>query len=573
MKMTLGVAFVVLTLGMTSAAAQAQSGVVGELSKGLSNPAAGPTPEPKAAAQEASAPAVDNGAMPGDSHVRIVRLSDAKGHLGLDRQTGNGFEQTMQNMPIVQGERLQTGDGYAEVEFEDNSTLRLAPNSQVAFPLLVLRSSGAKASTMKVGSGTVYVSTESTKGNEFLLLAGEAKLMVAPSTHLRLEVNESRTVVSVYNGSVEVQRGAETTAVEKKQSLTLSGDQVTVAKKIEGQPFDAWDKESIDYHQRYSNANTFAGGGNAYGLSDLNYYGSFVNGGALGSFWQPYLVGAGWNPYGNGVWAFYPGAGYSWVSPYPWGWLPYHSGTWSFFPGYGWGWQPGGSWNGLNNAVGLGAVPAGTSMAAGTGMGGTGMAAGNTLTKGGVHAPLRSAEVPAAPVAAGATRQSLVLSNAKPMVFSKEDRPGNFVFQKDSAGLGVPRGSLGNLNKISNEVGRHGSANMEVFAGAPNGETAGFAHGASAGSAHGATRGPETLRPASRGDFSPTGERGNSPASPASRQGANQGSGPQGGQAQPSFHGGNGGGNFHPSGGGAPAGNSGGGSSGNGGVRGSAAPK
>src|SRR5580692_5471196 len=109
-------------------------------------------------AATSSETAKTNGAMPGDSHVRIVRLSDAKGTLALDRKTGNGFEQTMQNMPIVQGERLRTADGFAEVEFEDNSTLRLAPNSQVDFPLLVLRSSGAKASTMKVVSGTVYVS-------------------------------------------------------------------------------------------------------------------------------------------------------------------------------------------------------------------------------------------------------------------------------------------------------------------------------------------------------------------------------------------------------------------------------
>jgi hypothetical protein len=93
---------------------------------------------------------VDNGAMPGDSHVRIVRLSDAKGQMALDRKTGHGFEQTMQNMPIVEGEKLQTADGYAEVEFEDNSTLRLAPNSRVDFSLLALRSTGAKASTMSV---------------------------------------------------------------------------------------------------------------------------------------------------------------------------------------------------------------------------------------------------------------------------------------------------------------------------------------------------------------------------------------------------------------------------------------
>ena len=207
MKTALGMAIVVLALGMTSATARAQSPVVGELSKGLSNPTAGPIPDPATTREVA---AVDNGALPGDSHVRIVRLSDVRGQLSLDRKTGFGFEQTMQNMPIVEGEKLRTADGYAEVEFEDNSTMRLAPNSQVDFSLLALRSTGAKASTMNVVRGTVYVSTESTKGNEFVLEAGEAKMAVEPSTHLRLEVQQDgKTVLSVFNGNVAVEHGAE----------------------------------------------------------------------------------------------------------------------------------------------------------------------------------------------------------------------------------------------------------------------------------------------------------------------------------------------------------------------------
>ncbi|MGH9596201.1 MAG: DUF6600 domain-containing protein, partial [Edaphobacter sp.] len=304
--------------------------------------------------------AVGSGAMPGDSHVRIVRLSDVRGMLALDRQTGHGFEATMQNMPIVQGERLQTADGYAEVEFEDNSTLRLAPESRVDFPLLALRSSGAKASTMSVVKGTVYVNTESTKGNEFVLEAGTTKMTVAPSTRARVEVNETRTVVSVFNGNVEVEHGGEATVVGKKDSLTLEGGQTSVVKKVAEAPYDAWDKESIEYHNRYSKANSFAGSGNSFGLSDLNYYGSFIDAGGCGQMWQPYMVSAAWSPYANGVWALYPGAGYSWVSPYPWGWLPYHSGSWGFCQGVGWGWQPGGAWNGLNNIAGLGGMPVGT---------------------------------------------------------------------------------------------------------------------------------------------------------------------------------------------------------------------
>jgi hypothetical protein len=495
----------------------------------------------------------DNGAMPGDSHVRIVRLSDVKGTLALDRKTGLGFEQTMQNMPIVEGEKLKTDDGYAEVEFEDNTTMRLAPNSQVDFSLLALRSSGAKASTMNVVKGTVYVDTESTKGNEFLLVAGETKMTVAPSTHLRLQVNESRTVVSVFNGNVEVRRGGETTEVGKKQSLTVGADQMTMAKKVQGEPYDEWDKESIDYHKRYAAANAAVAGGNAFGLSDLNYYGNFINAGGS-SFWQPYFIGAGWSPYANGLWAYYPGAGYSFVSPYPWGWLPYHSGTWSFFPGYGWGWQPGGAFNGLNNVGMNGTIATGTMP--------TGGVPANGLGNNSMHSPLRTATPPQPPVA-GATRQSMVLTNEKPMVMSQPDRQGNFVFQKDSAGLGVPRGSLGNLNHVNNDVGRHGSASMPVYAAAPN--------GAADGSTHGASRGPATLRPANGGEGSP-GMRGNEAAAAAHQGGYERTGGVQG--SSPSYHGGGGGGS-QSSGAAAPAsapsgGNAGGGGGGHGPV---ASPK
>ncbi len=486
--------FVALALSMSGVtAAVAQSGTVG----GPETARDGAVRSQDAAPQSVGGSvAMDNGAEPGDSHVRIVRLSDVKGMLALDRKTGLGFEQTMQNMPIVEGEKLRTADGYAEVEFEDSTTLRLAPESQVDFELLALRSSGAKASLMDVKHGTVYVTTESTKGNEFLLRAGEMKITVAPSTHLRMEVNETRTVLSVMNGSVEVARDGETTVVGKKESMTVAADQVSMAKKVGGAPYDAWDKESSDYHARYAMANTVAGGGNSFGLSDLNYYGNFINAGGYGQIWQPYLTGAGWSPYANGLWALYPGAGYSWVSPYPWGWLPYHSGAWNFYPGYGWGWQPGGTWMGLNNIAGNGFAPTGTSFASTAGAIGV------------VHAPTR----PAAPaLVAGQSSPSMLLTNQTPMAMSREGKPGNFVFEKNSAGLGVPRGSLGDLRGVSNSVAKHGTASMEVYAAGPGGAE---------GNVHGASRGPVTFRQASpnqgstvNGSFA-TMQPGMSPTSP-----------------------------------------------------------
>jgi uncharacterized protein DUF6600 len=308
-------------------------------------------------------------------------------------------------------------------------------------------------------------------------------MMVKPSTHLRLQVDGPRTVISVFSGDVGVQHAGETTLVAKKESLTLDSDQVTVTKKIATESYDAWDKDSNEYHARYSRANAFAGSGNAYGLSDLNYYGNFINIGGYGQVWQPYLISSGWSPYSNGAWALYPGAGYSWVSPYPWGWLPYHSGTWIYYPNYGWGWQPGSNWSGLNNTIAGGAQ--------------------STATQ--VHAPLRQAVLPQAPVVSAA-KSSLVLANESPMVFSGQSREGSFVFQRGSAGLGVPRGSFGDLNRISNHVEQHGSASMQVY-----GEPVG---GRTAASGNGTNRGPVVLRPGSPSES----------ASAASREGSFGGS-------------------------------------------------
>jgi hypothetical protein len=99
-------------------------------------PAASPQTEP------AASPTSDQ-AAPG---VRIVRLSQVNGEVQLDRQTGRGFEAAFANLPIAQGGRLRTGDGVAEVEFEDNSSLRLTPRSLVEFPVLSLRAPSTSAS-------------------------------------------------------------------------------------------------------------------------------------------------------------------------------------------------------------------------------------------------------------------------------------------------------------------------------------------------------------------------------------------------------------------------------------------
>jgi hypothetical protein len=368
--------------------------------------------------------------------IRIVRLSQVTGEVQMDRQTGNGLEAAFANLPIVQGSKLRTGEGVAEVEFEDNSSLRLTPHSLVEFPVLSANASGVHTSTIHVAEGTVYVSLTKNKDNHVNVTFGKETLALSPSAHIELALNEKQPRLDVLDGTVEAVNGATTTTVGKKKALLFDPTNATaptLVSKNETGPYAEWDKKQVEYHNHFapSSSSHYAGTPYSYGLADMNYYGGFSNLGGCGMMWQPYLAGAGFSPFANGSWAWYPGAGYSWVSPYPWGWTAFHSGSWNYCPGAGWGWQPNNNWNGLRNTAAV------------------------TIPKKptGLRPPIARPH-PLAP--------TVVTVNQKPLIASKLNQ-NTFVFQKGSAGLGVPRGTFGKLNHISTNVNQHGSAQREVF--------------------------------------------------------------------------------------------------------------
>jgi FecR protein len=388
-------------------------------------------------------------AATGNSKVRIVRLSEVRGEVQIKHESDRGFESAMANLPIVEQSRLRTGTGVAEVEFEDNSTLRLGPNSVVEFPQLERTATGKTATSVHVIQGIAYVSLLKTAGNQFTLLFGERKLDLPPATHIRLEIDGSDARLAVLDGAVNMDSPSGVVNVTKKRTATFSimgESQPTVVKDVASAELDSWDHDAAGYHSRVASS-SMLNSPYAYGQNDLNYYGAFTDAGGCGSMWRPYFASAAWNPYSNGSWAWYPGAGYSWVSPYPWGWTPFHYGSWSYCAGSGWGWMPGGAWNGLNNG---GIVAPSSGGGAGiTPPGGPGVVP---------HPPVRAPRL-------GEPTHTAV--NLKPLVQSGVSSPSSFAFRKDSAGLGVPR-DLGRLDKLSRQADNRGIASTPVYVNAPS---------------------------------------------------------------------------------------------------------
>jgi len=410
-----------------------------------------------AAAHAQSTDAIDaNPATPGVSKVRIVRLSQVKGAVEIDRHIGRGFETGIPNLPVVEHSQVRTGVGVAEIEFEDNSSLRLAPNSLVEFPRLEREASGATASTIHLIQGAAYISlvkAQSSKApaNEFHLMFGSRQLDLDPATHIRLDLKGSEAKLAVFDGIVHVSGDNGVVSIPKKKTATFQifdENQPTVAKDIAASPFDAWDKSAASYHSTVAGMNAFSSP-YSYGVTDMAYYGSFLNAGGCGSMWRPYFASAAWDPFANGTWAWYPGAGYSWVSPYPWAWTPYHSGSWSYCPSVGWGWMPGGGWYGINNVAALTPTSAPAT--------GSGAAPG----RGPIHAPHVPVHAPLP------SQPALIAVNTKPIATSEVASPTSFVFRKDSAGLGVPRATLGKLDKFSQQTVTRGSASTQIFTSMP----------------------------------------------------------------------------------------------------------
>ena len=279
-----------------------------------------------------------------DSQVRIVRLSLLEGSVQIDRD-GQGFEKAIMNMPITQGVTLSTDDGArAEVEFEDGSTLRLAPRTLVSFPQLGLRSSGARISTVQVEEGTAYFNVRHKRDDDFRVVFASREIRVDRDVHFRLDLSGGNPELAVFKGELDVNGPQEHAKVKKNETLTLDmadASRFDLAKNVASLSYDSWDEDRINYASQYASS-SYSRSPYYYGNSDLNYYGSWASWPDYGMLWRPFGVGYAWDPFYNGAWAWYPGFGYTWVSTYPWGWTPYRYGSWVFVPSYGWGWRPGG---------------------------------------------------------------------------------------------------------------------------------------------------------------------------------------------------------------------------------------
>jgi hypothetical protein len=278
------------------------------------------------------------------SHVRVVRLSFVDGTVTVRSPGSTEWAPATMNVPVQEGFSLATANkSFAEVQFENGSTVRIGELSSIDFSQLALTPQGGHINHLTLDEGYATLHVVPQRNDEYLLSVSGVSLAPHGKTEFRTDLSQDHLRVEIFSGHVQATDSTQTETIAKNKTLVRdleSGTPFQVTNKIQKDDWDKWAdarerQSTLAYHDQAVSA-----GAPFYGWDDLDVYGEWGNFPGYGYAWAPYEP-LGWSPYSAGMWNWYPGWGYTWISGEPWGWLPFHYGNWNFNSRMGWFWMPG----------------------------------------------------------------------------------------------------------------------------------------------------------------------------------------------------------------------------------------
>jgi hypothetical protein len=275
-----------------------------------------------------------------------ARLSYVNGSVYVQRTADLGYEKGEVNLALVQGDKMGTENGQAEVHFGRRNYLRLADNTKLEFAVLPQESDERIKIHLTEGSVYLRVSYLAVdKGIE--VHTPDASYYILEEGLYRFDVRlDSETVVFVREGSLEAAASEGSVLVREKETVTASDG------RLAGDPEYYYSREdTFDDWNGSRDAQLAQRSERQYLPSDIGEYeeeldqnGQWVYERPYGNVWVPNVSYSDWRPYFYGRWVWYPVIGWTWVSSESWGWPVYHYGRWNWRFGLGWYWIPRNHW-------------------------------------------------------------------------------------------------------------------------------------------------------------------------------------------------------------------------------------
>jgi len=280
------------------------------------------------------------------SDYSIARLNYVKGEVSVQRASDLGTETAEVNLPLVEGDKLLTKDGQAEVQFGRRNYLRVDSFSQVEFAVLPSESkSGIKVHLLE---GRAYLRVGSPGEEKSVEVhSPDASFYILEEGLYRFEVKaDNGTEIFVHEGSAEAAGEGGSVVVKAMEKLAaargeLLSDPENFYARSDG--FDQWNESRDDLLARRNTSAYLPSGISEY-EEELGDNGRWVYEQPYGNVWVPYVNRVDWRPYYYGRWSWYPIIGWTWISSEPWGWCTSHYGRWHWRDSMGWYWIPRGHW-------------------------------------------------------------------------------------------------------------------------------------------------------------------------------------------------------------------------------------
>lgn len=267
------------------------------------------------------------------------------------------------NTPVSIGDRIYArNDSHASIALTGHDSVRLNPEASLDVLALANR-----RTQLALRSGSAIFDVGELASDELYEVATPCgSVDFAQPGLYQVGLEGDNAVVSVLNGvarvvgvegSGDINRGQVFTLACSTAGEAASAATSPIAPNLAGEIVDDYyrDRYAKVYDGRYRNYDAYIADPSFYdpyrsslscqyvsadipGLSDLDYYGDWVNVSDYGYCWAP-RVSTGWAPYRSGVWDLDDAWGPTWVASEPWGWAPYHYGRWTFVSDR-WFWVP-----------------------------------------------------------------------------------------------------------------------------------------------------------------------------------------------------------------------------------------
>jgi ferric-dicitrate binding protein FerR (iron transport regulator) len=181
--------------------------------------------------------------LAGISHARVVSLSLVEGTVIARRPGSSKWARATLNMPIEQGVSIATARlSFAEVQFENGSTVRLGELSRIDFMQMAFASRSGYVNHLNLAVGFATINIIPKRHDEYVLTAAGASLLPHGKTEFRVDLSRGHLRVEVFDGRVQAADSSQSEQLRRNQVLACDYNVRALFHVTDTIQMDEWDR-------------------------------------------------------------------------------------------------------------------------------------------------------------------------------------------------------------------------------------------------------------------------------------------------------------------------------------------